>query len=132
MVACRILIIDDDIDDLEILSEALHNKGIDSVYTVPSAGKAIEYLNKCEKEEELPKLIVTDLYLPALNGFDFIKGLKQVKLFSKIPVVVLSSLKFDLVKDLNQKIDADDYIKKPNSYKEYLEIAANLNRRIVA
>ena len=132
MHPCKILIIDDDKDDVEILSDAFIKNGIEEVHYVDSAHKAIEYLNQIEKEEDLPKLIVTDLYLPAKNGLELISDLGQTAPYNKIPVVLLSTLRYEMVQDMNKEISFSDYIKKPNSYDEYLQVARFLQQRIVA
>ena len=77
MYPCRLLIIDDDTDDIELLSDALHQSVFNSFHCVNSAEEALTFLEECPTEEALPKLIVTDLYLQAINGRQFIKTLQQ-------------------------------------------------------
>ena len=131
MYPCRLLIIDDDKDDVEILSEAMHQSGFDSFYFVGSAEEAINFLSECSTEDALPRLIVTDLYLPAMNGLQFIKTLQQSMRYNKIPVIILSSTKFEIVIDFHKNLKAD-YIEKPSSYQDYLKVAALLNQKSAA
>ena len=127
MFPCRLLIIDDDKDDVEILSDALHHSGLDNFHCVSSAEEAINFLGNCSSKDTLPRLIVTELYLPAENGLQFIKSLQQNDRYNKIPVIVLSSLRFDMVRDFHKNFK-EDYIEKPSSYQDYLKVATLLNR----
>ena len=77
MAGHKILIIDDDTDDVEILSEAFTQNGVKSVNYVHSAIQAFMYLESIENKEDLPKLIVTDLYLPGITGKEFLADLKK-------------------------------------------------------
>lgn len=132
MYPCKLLIIDDDKEDLELLSDALIESGSDSFHCVQSAEEAILFLEECTNEDALPRLIVTDLYLPATNGIQLIKTLKQTDRYSRIPIYVLSTLKFELVKELHQNLAATDYIKKPTCYQDYLKMAAFLSHECAA
>ena len=132
MYPCKLLIIDDDKEDLELLSDALLESGSRSFHCVKSAQEAISVLEECPTEEALPSLIVTDLYLPAITGIQLIMTLKQTDRYSNIPVFVLSTLKFEQVKDFHHNFAATGYIKKPTSYKDYLKVAAFLRHKCAA
>ncbi len=65
------------------------------------------------QEGNYPDIILTDIYMPNMNGADFLEYLKKNELFKSIPVVILSS-----EDNTNQKIallekGASDYISKP-------------------
>ena len=72
-------------------------------------------------EGNLPDVIVTDLNMPNMDGFEFIIRVKESGYFSEIPIIVLSSKESssDRVKCL--KLGAEDYIMKPFNPEE-LEI----------
>jgi CheY-like chemotaxis protein len=74
----KILIIDDDEDDVTLLSDAFHSCGVDNVHYVYTAMQAFMYLEEQKTNDCLPKLIVTDLYLPGMTGAEFLKDLKKV------------------------------------------------------
>ena len=67
MQGSKILIIDDDTDDVEILSDAFSKSGVESVHYVHSAMEAFIYLEQLESGE-MPKLIVTDMYRSRVSG----------------------------------------------------------------
>ncbi len=132
MYPCKLLIIDDDRDDVELLTEALLQEGSSSFHCVTSAEEAITFLEECATDEALPRLIVTDLYLPAINGIQLIKALQQIERYRNIPVFILSTLKYEMVKDFHESLAATGYIKKPTCYKDYLKVAAFLSYKCAA
>ena len=84
MNTCKILVVDDDKDDIELLSDAFKSNGEGSVHCVHSAKQAFEFLDHIEKED-LPKVIITDIFLPAQNGAQLIHDLKKKEQYKKIP-----------------------------------------------
>ena len=125
---CRILIIDDDEDDVAILSEAFLQCGVDSVHYVFSGMQAFIYLEGVE-HSCLPKLIVTDHFLPGMTGMEFVKDLKGMEKYKQIHVIVLSSDKTPKEIEGYKQMGADDYLLKPSSYDEYVKVAADMKRK---
>ena len=80
MPDCKVLIIDDDKDDIGFLAEALTQAGVDSIHYVFSAMQAFIYLETVAADC-LPKLIITDLYLPGMRGSEFLIDLKRMDKF---------------------------------------------------
>ena len=130
MAHCKILIIDDDTDDVEILAAAFTQSGVDCVHYVHTAMEAFMYLEAVTSREDLPKLIVTDHYLPGITGPEFLKDLKVMDRYQHIPVVVLSTIKTEAQIEQYRRMGASDYLKKPASYSEYLMVADYLTKRI--
>ena len=128
MPGSKILIIDDDTDDVEILSDAFSRSGVESVHYVHSAMEAFMYLEQL-KAEEMPKLIVTDLYLPGITGAEFLADLKAMARYKDIHVIVLSTIKSDVEIERYKKMGAIDYLQKPSSYDEYLQVAKEIKER---
>ncbi len=129
MAPCKILIIDDDHDDVEILSELFKNSGVDSIHHVNTARLAFSYLQEFDSKADLPKLIITDAYLPGTTGAAFLADLKIIENYKHIHVIVLSSVKIE--KEIQQflQLGASDYFVKPHSYDEYKEVAALIKSR---
>jgi CheY-like chemotaxis protein len=127
---CKILIIDDDTDDVEILADAFTQSGVATVHYVHSAMQAFMYLERVKDPEELPKLIVTDHYLPGVTGPEFLQDLKGMKRYRHIPVIVLSTLKTETQIEKYRQMGAADYLKKPATYEEYLAVAKYMTKRI--
>ena len=130
MQGSKILIIDDDTDDVEILSDAFSKSGVESVHYVHSAMEAFIYLEQLEAGE-MPKLVVTDMYLPGITGAEFLVDLKTMKPYKDIHVVVLSTIKSGVEIERYKQMGAVDYLQKPSSYEEYLQVAERIKKRII-
>jgi PAS domain S-box-containing protein len=90
----NILVVDDEPDQCEILSRTLLKEGW-NVQTADGGGSALSLL-----AQSLPDVITLDLMMPTMDGFDFLKLVKENEQWSHIPILILTSM------DLN-KIDYD-------------------------
>jgi two-component system phosphate regulon response regulator PhoB len=106
-MAHRILIVEDEPGMIELLTVALEDEG----YEVAIASNGIEGIEQIEKEE--PDLIISDVMMPEMNGFEFCERLRSNPQTASIPFIFLTAKKdvSDRVKGLN--VGADDYISKP-------------------
>jgi len=105
----KILIVDDDSTTVKILTHFLEREK----YIVTSSLSGAEGLEKAFREK--PRLILLDIMIPDLNGFQFLSGLKKDKDLASVPVILLSMLtqESDILKGL--EIGAVDYVTKPFS-----------------
>jgi len=118
----KVLIIEDDPDNREILTQILETLG----YTVVGAENGKKALDLLQGEP-LPSLILLDLDMPVMNGWEFKARLRQNPEWSQIPLYVLSA-----VADLWPKSQEDatvGYFVKPVNMDALLEA---LKKRIVA
>jgi CheY-like chemotaxis protein len=129
MKHCDILIIDDDIDDIELLTEILGKNGLDKVHYVFSAKAAIDYL-EAVYPDCIPKVIVTDVLLPGINGLEFLTNLKAQKKFNTIKVVILSSSKSQQYMSKLNELGHSDFFEKPNDLNGYLSIINVIRNKI--
>lgn len=104
-----ILVIEDDQTNQNIIRHFLEKNG----FIVSSAGNGEEGLQQAR--DKPPALILLDLMLPGMSGFQVLSRLKQDAALANIPVIILSSLtqENDIMKAL--KSGATDYITKPLS-----------------
>jgi CheY-like chemotaxis protein len=113
MKKVKILLIEDDGDDIDLLRDAFSMNNVSCHFEVVTEGdQAIPFL---EKTHELPDVIVMDLNLPKLHGREILTQIKSSKNLSNIPVVVLttSSLQDDI--KFSYDMGAKQFITKPNS-----------------
>jgi CheY-like chemotaxis protein len=83
------LLVEDDPDDQQIFIETLETLPTDiACYAVSNGEEALVTLLN---DGFAPDYIFTDLNMPKMNGFDFLKALSQFERFRSIPVIVLSS-----------------------------------------
>ncbi len=110
----NILIVDDTLDNLRLLSKIL----LDSGYKVRAVSNGTKALATIKKEP--PDLILLDIMMPEMNGLEVCGRLKSKKITDHIPVIFLSALH-----DVKDKINAFkaggvDYISKPFQVEEVL------------
>ena len=103
----KILIVDDDTSITLSISFVLEKEG----YTVIIAVDGEEALKKAK--EELPHLIVLDIMLPKVNGFDVCKRLKANAQTREIRTIVLTAKGDEKDKRLAEKLGVNAYITKP-------------------
>lgn len=115
----NILLIEDDIDDIELLEEALNGNNVKYNLEVVMEGDMVyPHIND---SQNLPEIIILDFNLPKVHGRDVLKQIKSVEKFNKIPLVVLttSSSKDDI--DYAYSLGANKFITKPTTLEEFNE-----------
>jgi CheY-like chemotaxis protein len=111
----RILIADDDQEDLELIEEAILDADPDAVVHKVSNGKAaIEYLDDLQ-DGDLPQLIVLDYNMPELNGAEALSIIGQQDRLKEIPRIVLSTSSAALYMHESKKNGAQEYFVKPDT-----------------
>jgi DNA-binding response OmpR family regulator len=102
----RVLVVDYEKFSKTVFESELHQQNIE----VDLAGDGEEALSLIKKNK--PDLMVLELILPKLNGFDLLKNLKSKKIYSRIPVVVYSRLNQKKDKEEANLLDIDGYFSK--------------------
>ncbi len=103
----KILIIEDEDDIRETLEDVLLMQGY-KIFTASNGAEGIE-----KAIELLPDLIICDIVMPELNGFEVIKQLKQNPLTFTIPFLFLTAKSERYERRYGMELGADDYITKP-------------------
>lgn len=103
----KVLIIDDELSIRMLLENFLKKE-----YNVVTKNDGMEGLTWLE-EGNIPDLIVADIQMPNLDGYDFIKNLRASGYFKHIPLIMLSGIESTAEKIKCLKLGADDYIVKP-------------------
>jgi CheY-like chemotaxis protein len=88
-VSACILVVDDDADVLETMQMLLEGSGCE-VLSATDGRKALELLRSGAR----PSVILLDLMMPVMNGWDFIAEANRERLLDEIPIVVLSGGRF--------------------------------------
>jgi len=127
-MAKKIFIIEDELDFLSTLRERLEFEG----FVVATAVDGEEALKKIP--EEKPDLILLDIMLPEMNGYQVCRELKSNPETEAIPVVVVTAKSQESDRFWAKETGADDYVTKPFEMEELLQkIQDNLqeNKRTV-
>jgi diguanylate cyclase (GGDEF)-like protein len=102
----KIIVVDDNIENLTVLKDTLKEKY--EVYTIPSAAKMFDIL-----EHIMPDLILLDVEMPEMNGYDAAKKLKSTNKYKSIPFMFLT-IRDDIKSEMDGlDLGAIDYIHKP-------------------
>lgn len=111
---CKILVVDDILTNVLLLKVLLGGEK----YTIVTAMNGMEALEKVQTE--MPDLILLDIMMPGIDGFDVAQRLKSDPAYEEIPIIFLTAVDeaANIVKGF--KIGADDYITKPFNKEELL------------
>ncbi len=118
-----ISVIDDEPDILDLVS--LHLKKTGFIVNAFLNGKS--FFNSLESKR--PDLIILDLMLPDMDGFDICRRLKEERAYKDIPIIMLTARAEETDKVLGLELGADDYIVKPFSPRELIARVRTILRR---
>ena len=109
-----ILIVEDTLSEMELMSHYLREGG----YNVISAVGAKEALNKVL--EYKPDVVITDVVMPGMSGFELCRRLKSHPDTEKVPIVICSSKDQEIDRLWGMKQGADAYLTKPFTREQIL------------
>ncbi|MBI4041832.1 MAG: response regulator [Deltaproteobacteria bacterium] len=116
----HILVVDDDESTRNVLKRLFEKEGFD-VLLAPEASELVKILEKQEVE-----LILLDINLPWVNGFELCKLLKQQTDLKDVPIVFISGRKSEVDKKHAFQLGAHDYITKPFNIQEVTDTVKTL------
>ena len=103
----RVLIVDDSLSVRKYLSAFLTTRNL-KVYSASNGGEALKML-----EENAVDLIITDLEMPIMHGYELVSRIRASSQWKGIPIIVLTSRSTGKHKEKALELGADDYIIKP-------------------
>lgn len=116
----KILLVEDNEDNRDMLSRRLERKG----FEVTLAVDGLDGVTKAK--EELPDLILMDMSLPVMDGWEATKTLKSADETKNIPVIALTAHAMSSDKEKALNAGCDDYDTKPVDFKRLLSKIGNL------
>ena len=105
----RILVVDDSPTLVKFVSYSLKSSG----YEVVGACDGMDALEKVSHRESDIDLVITDLNMPNIDGYELIATLRQNDKFAEVPIIILSSEEGDEDKQKGEKVGATSYLVKP-------------------
>jgi chemotaxis family two-component system response regulator PixH len=102
-----ILVVEDTLSEMELMSHYLRESG----YSVINAVSAKEAINLAI--EQKPDVIVTDVVMPGMSGFELCRSLKKHPATEKVPIVICTSKNQEIDRLWGMKQGADAYVTKP-------------------
>ena len=118
--ARRVLVVDDDADIRELVGLKLEQAGYE-VVTADDGAAALSVV-----EGWVPDLVVLDVAMPGLSGFDVCKRLRADPVMAKVPVIMLTARTLATYLTLGYMAGADLYLTKPFSPRELVERVGSL------
>ena len=119
----RILVVDDEPDIIALVAYHLARSG----YRVSTASSGTEALQAAREEQ--PALVVLDLMLPELSGFEVLERIRADRALADIPVLMLTARRDEPDRVQGLSLGADDYLVKPFSPQELVLRVRNILRR---
>lgn len=111
----RILLVDDEPSIVKMVGKRLEVEGFEVLIAVDGQ----EGLTKAQAEQ--PDLIILDLMLPTLNGYEVCTMLKQDTRYQRIPIILFTAKAQDKDEKLGMECGANAYVRKPFRAQELLE-----------
>jgi CheY-like chemotaxis protein len=116
---CPVLIVEDDADLRDMMAQLLSLEGLNAA-TVANGREALEYLHEAGR----PDVILLDLMMPVMDGWEFRRRQQADPSLSSVPVIVLSALDPARAADVN----ANAFLKKPLDFDRLLALVRSYCR----
>jgi CheY-like chemotaxis protein len=126
-----ILLVEDNPDDI-LITQRAWKKGLikNRLYVVNDGEQALEFIYKKGEytDAPTPSLMLLDLNMPKVDGFEVLKTVKQDKDLKKMPIVVLTSSRDNTALDRAYDLGCNSFIVKPVGYANFLEAVIDIQR----
>jgi len=119
VISEKLLLVEDNRDDVFFLQRALQKANISSLVEVAEDGQAaIDYLKVAMNHREvarppLPALVLLDLKIPYVSGFEVLKWIREQPALANLPVVILTSSPEQRDREMALALGANGYLVKP-------------------
>ena len=119
-----LLLVEDDPDDQRLLRHALRDAPM-AVDVAPEGESAVAYLARTSRR---PFLVLSDIHLPGLSGWDLLSWVRARPEFDRLPVLLWTSLPNPEGEDRARRLGAAGYLGKPRDLDGYRQLAARVAR----
>lgn len=119
-----ILLVEDNPDDIIITKRALQKGKVNNrLYIVHDGEEALQFLKRTGPYEDAPKpaLILLDLKMPKVNGFEVLEEIKQDKDLKSIPIIMLTTSAREIDIEKAYQLGCNNYIIKPVSFENFIQ-----------
>jgi len=132
MVSKTILLVEDNLDDVELTLRTLKKNNIKNDVTVVYDGaEALDFLFGIGKYSgrdltTMPTVILLDLKLPKIDGFEVLRQIRANELTKLLPVVILTSSKEEQDIVNSYSLGVNSYVRKPVDFNQFTEAVSHL------
>ena len=130
-----VLYVENEENDVLFMHRAFKRAGLDGcLHALPDGRTAMRYLAGEARYADrdlypFPGLLLMDLNLPAISGFELLGWLRQQPEMQKLPVVIFSSSAHEEDMQRARELGADDYLQKPRSGAQFVELVQALRQK---
>jgi DNA-binding response OmpR family regulator len=121
---------EDNLPDALLVRDAIRMEDLPlDIHIVPDGERALDVIVKAENDPEAPcpQLLLLDLNLPRVDGFEVLRKVRASSKFKNLPVVVVTSSDSPADRNAAARLGAQ-YFRKPVTYDEFVKIGAFLRR----
>jgi DNA-binding response OmpR family regulator len=119
--SAQVFIVEDSDADVFLVEEALRSEGIDArIQRCQDGEEAVRTLSTIA-DPVIPDIIIIDLNLPKVTGFDILKHVRGLQQLDRVPVLILTSSASTADRSLALRLGANGYIPKPPTLPEFLK-----------
>ena len=129
----HILLVEDNRMDVELTLDAFHEaRLLNTIQVAPDGQAALDYLFGRGKYADrnaypMPNLVLLDLKLPGIDGFEVLRQIKSTPILKRLPVVILTSSKEEGDRALSYDHGANSYLVKPVSFDGFLGVVREID-----
>jgi len=129
----HILLVEDNRMDVELTLDAFHEaKLLNTIHVASDGQEALDYLfgrGKYADQNAFPRpnLVLLDLKLPRVDGFEVLRQIKSTPILKRLPVVILTSSKEEGDRALSYDQGANSYLVKPVSFDGFLGVVREID-----
>ncbi|MBD1924695.1 response regulator [Trichocoleus sp. FACHB-90] len=123
----KVLVIEDATDTLTSLLDLIESQGFQAI------GAKNGLIGLQLANEQMPDLIISDINMPEMNGYEVLEALRQNTKTARIPFIFLSGEEGNAARRLGLELGAADYLTKPVINKQLMEaIAVQLQKQCIS
>jgi CheY-like chemotaxis protein len=120
----HVLVIDDDMIDIKHIQNMFKDHHVKNTIDIASSGEEalnkLYGINNVDILETLPTIILLDINMPTMNGFEFLKILRSDPKFKSLPICIISGSHMCYDKKMARDLKISAYFEKPLIYEEFI------------
>ncbi|MEM7673706.1 MAG: response regulator [Verrucomicrobiota bacterium] len=123
----KVILVDDSEDDVLMMTEALRDSPPLKLTRVYGNGRdTLHFLKNNLHDDDFPNILLLDINMPKMNGFDVLSSLKEHAVLRQLPVILLTTSNRHEDVTMAYELGANSYIQKPFEYETLVETMQKL------